>query len=89
VKLQKMCLEGELLPPFYGVAWHDYMRRRAVCYPVPLNMIAAALRSAWIFIRYGYRAIPMSPRDAYAQGIRDAQQRASGGSASSVGHETA
>ena len=60
-----------MIPAWYGVAWIRYDNDSAVCYPVPLNLIAAALRGIWIWMRHGYRSVPSSTRDAYAQGLRD------------------
>lgn len=72
MKIVKRINKGEMLPPFYGVAWQDWYGDVAVCLPVPLNLIAAIGRSIWIFMRHGHRHVPMSPRDAYYQGKNDA-----------------
>ena len=44
--------QGELLPPWYGVAWVDYARDVAVCMPVPLNAVAGAVRAAYLWVRF-------------------------------------
>lgn len=44
--------EGEALPPWYGVAWWDYNRDVAVCMVVPLNVVAGAVRAAWVWLRF-------------------------------------
>lgn len=75
MKFIKKVSQGDLLPPFYGVAWYDYMRGRCVCLPVGLNLIAAAARAAWIFIKHGGRQLPMDPRAAYEQGLQDGKNR--------------
>ena len=62
---------GQMLPPFYGIAWHEYHLNVGVCLPIPFNLVAAMIRSIWFFLRFGYRSIEFSPRDAYAQGHRD------------------
>lgn len=74
MKLVKRCKEMEIISPFYGVAWVDWLSRDTVCMPVPLNLIAALARGAWIYLRHGYRSVPVSPRDAYHQGRKDAKK---------------
>lgn len=59
---------GQMLPPFYGIAWDVYERNERVCMPVPFNLIAGAIRRIWIFLIYGWRSVPIYPRDAYRQG---------------------
>jgi hypothetical protein len=61
----------EMLPPFYGIAWDDLCRAERICLPVPLNMIASAVRSFYYFIRGGYKRIAVDPRAAYYQGYSD------------------
>ena len=46
--IRKYCLPGERLPRFYGVAWYDPMTIRAICYPIPVNWFAWAIRHAWL-----------------------------------------
>jgi hypothetical protein len=38
---------GQCLPFPYGVAWIDYLRDEAICYWVPFNIIARAVREIW------------------------------------------
>lgn len=64
--------EGEMLPPFYGVAWAEVYSRRIVCLPVPLNLAAALFRATWLFCLHGWRPMHFNPRDAYHQGRVDA-----------------
>lgn len=66
--LVKRVRQGELLPAFYGVSWVDFASNEAVCLPVGLNLLAATARSVYIWVRYGYRAVYVNPREAYAQG---------------------
>lgn len=42
---------GEELPRGYGMAWRRWASPHAVVLPVPLNVIAAALRSAWVWLK--------------------------------------
>ena len=43
--------EGETYPRWYGLAWIDFVRCEAVCYPIPLNVLARALYLAWVFCK--------------------------------------
>ena len=38
-------------PFWYGVAWHDPMRMMSVCYPIPLNWAAWAIREVYWFLK--------------------------------------
>lgn len=42
-KIQK-CNSGEMLPPFYGVAYRDYARNEAVLYPLVINLFVLLWR---------------------------------------------
>jgi hypothetical protein len=44
--------EGEMIPRFYGVAWHDFLHFYYICYPYPFNIILAFLRKYWLKVRY-------------------------------------
>jgi|GEM_PF-6171247 hypothetical protein len=72
--IQRIVREGELMPRFYGIAWRNYFRREAVCFPVPLNVILAFARQAYLWIRLGHVEVSSDPRSAYEQGRREAQQ---------------
>ena len=39
--------EGQMKPTLYGFAWRDYRRSGTIAMPVPLNVLARFLRSAW------------------------------------------
>lgn len=41
IRIVKEILEGGIIPKGYGVAYWETMRRVAVCYPIPLNVIVA------------------------------------------------
>ena len=66
--------EGEIIPAWYGLAWREMSSYGAMCMPIPFNIIAAMLRSIYIFLKYGYKPVPQNPRDAYHQGIEDAKK---------------
>ena len=62
-------LQGAEVPRWYGVAWHDYNRDVAVCYPVPLNILFGWARLVWMWLRF--RSVPRrwdTLRQAYEAG---------------------
>lgn len=71
MKIVKEIRHGELLPPWYGVAWRRFDVDTATCLPVPINLIAAIVRSCYYFIKHGHMAVSCNPRDAYEQGFHD------------------
>lgn len=64
------------MPPFYGVAWREWHRNATIALPIPLHLIARALRALWLFLRFGGVSVDMDPRAAYAQGVKVGRQRA-------------
>jgi len=73
--VQKAIKNGEMLPPFYGLAWYEYHRNIAICLPVPFNIVVAILRGCWLWIKHGWHGVANNPRDAYAQGYRDGKRK--------------
>lgn len=71
MKLIKKVHRMDMLPAWYGMAWQDFASDSCTCLPVGLNLIAAAARGVWFFIKHGGRYIPMDPRAAYDQGRAD------------------
>ena len=67
LKFVKTIEEGGMLPRFYGIAWWTFYQRRAVCMPVPFNMVARVLRDGWQYM-LAPSMVPMNPRDAYNAG---------------------
>lgn len=55
MRLAKEIPEGGFYPRGYGVAWDRYDRLSVVCYPVPLNIVARFVRSAYFALRSGPR----------------------------------
>ena len=47
MKLVKYVVEGQAMHIGYGCAWRDFLHRRTVCYPIPLNIIMNILRRLW------------------------------------------
>ena len=62
---------GQMLPAYYGIAWHQFDRDIAVCLPVPLNLVVAILRNIYSFIKFGHIRVFANQRDAYRQGYSD------------------
>lgn len=74
MKIEKEVRQGEIIPGWYGVAWVRWEDDAAICYPMPLNLLVAAVRAIAIWMRHGYRAVPYNTREAYAQGLRDGKR---------------
>jgi hypothetical protein len=74
--LIKRISEGEIIPRFYGLAWRDYYRNKAVCLPLGLNLFVALIRSAYVSLMHGSKAVASNPRDAYRQGLADGRVEA-------------
>lgn len=45
--------QGSLLPTGFGIAWRRWETGRAVCMPMPLNLVAGAARRLWFAIKHG------------------------------------
>ena len=52
-QFKKYCQEGEWLPKGYGVAYYDFMKLRAIIYPIPFNLILGLLRKTLDGIKNG------------------------------------
>ena len=48
-KIRKLIWQGERYPRGYGMAWLDFERNAAVCYPIPLNVVMRAAYLAWVW----------------------------------------
>ena len=42
--IKRVVGEGEKFPIGYGFAYSDDLNRRAICYPIPLNLVIGGLR---------------------------------------------
>lgn len=69
--LRKAIDEGELMPNGYGVAYVDYCRRQAVCYPIGLNAVIGVCRAIYFWLCFDYRKSPFFGAEAYYQGLCD------------------
>ena len=49
MRLRKDIWQGERYPRGYGMAWLDFVRNSAVCYPIPLNVVMRAAYLAWVW----------------------------------------
>lgn len=47
--IRKLIWQGERYPRGYGMAWLDYDRNAAVCYPIPFNVVMRAVYLAWVW----------------------------------------
>lgn len=56
---------GQKYPRWYGLAWIDFERNAAVCYPIPLNIIARTVYLAWLFCKcpFGQAGIRLEHRE--------------------------
>jgi hypothetical protein len=44
--------EGERLPKYYGLAWHEFDRDVGVCFVYPFNILLGYLRTWYLKARY-------------------------------------
>ena len=72
--MKKVIKPGQMIPAWYGIAWQNFDSRSAVCYPIPINVAMAAGRAFWYWLRYGYKPVPLDPRDAFVQGVKEGYQ---------------
>lgn len=72
MQIVKIVKQGEQIPAWYGVAWVHFMRHESTCLPLPVNLVAAFFRFIYIWMRHGWKDIPVSPLDAYYQGHNEA-----------------
>lgn len=70
MKVVKEVMRGEMIPPWYGVAWISMGRDSAMCLPIGLNLLAAAVRGVWVWARHGHVVISRDAREAYMEGWR-------------------
>lgn len=79
--LVRVVAQGYILRRGFGVAWVRWQDGSAVCMPVPLNVLAAAGRRAWAWLRFP-RCLFRDPRQAflegYQMGLRAGQQHDEG-----------
>ena len=50
--LRKFVPIYETLPRGYGLAWRDWERHGAICYPIPLNWIISIMRAVWLWLKF-------------------------------------
>jgi hypothetical protein len=56
MKIRKEVSEACEIPKGYGIAYRDYYRRIAICYPIPFNFLAGWLRTLYWWLSRGYSA---------------------------------
>jgi hypothetical protein len=62
--ISKVITPGEMMPKYYGLAYRDFLRDIAICYPFPFNYVVHIVRRYWIRVRYPRL------RDKYAEWAR-------------------
>jgi hypothetical protein len=62
--LRRLIWQGERYPRGYGMAWLDYQRNAAVCYPIPLNVVMRAVYLAWVWAMCPFGVRPFEHRCA-------------------------
>lgn len=78
-KILKRIPHGEILPKGYGIAYRENFDMLSICLPVPLNILAGLMHNAWIFLKYGWRDMPLDPRAAFHAGYQKGKQDALSG----------
>lgn len=72
-----------MIPPWYGVAWEDWMRREVVCLPYGVNVVAQLVRAVYFSIKHGGRHMRSNVRaaydDGYKQALKDVRKLENGG----------
>lgn len=68
--------DGARLPKGYGIAWFDHARQVTICLPIPLNVIAGALRIGLQWLRSPWPSMTPSERACYERGRNAAEQAA-------------
>jgi hypothetical protein len=67
--LVRVVAQGHVTPRGFGVAWIDWQTDNAVCMPMPLNVLAAAGRRAWTWVKFPH-CLFTDPRQAFLQGYQ-------------------
>ena len=74
VRLRRYRIEGEMLPRWHGVAYHDYQADREICYPIPFNFVVRAWHHFtywWTMVMKIGKWMPDPMAWAYARGKSD------------------
>ncbi len=50
--LRKEIHEAAIIPTGYGLAWWEWNRPIAICYPIPLNVIVSLARRFWLALKH-------------------------------------
>lgn len=76
---QRQILEGERIPKWYGIAYHDPNSMISICYPFPFNIIIGWVRKVWLNFRWYYvgvdkreKELRLANHHGYMQGYDDA-----------------
>lgn len=74
MNLKRIVPEAGLIPSGYAPAWRCYNQLAWVCYPWPLNLVLASLRSIWRTARFLIvpdeigREVARARHEAFAEG---------------------
>lgn len=68
--LVKRIDESEMLPPWYGCAWHDWRANQMVCLPIGLNLAASFIRVCYFMLKHGGKWMRYDPRAAFNEGMK-------------------
>tara|TARA_R100001230_G_C5599045_1_gene113390 strand:+ start:294 stop:560 length:267 start_codon:yes stop_codon:yes gene_type:complete len=72
--MRKYVHKGEVVPKGYGFAWQEWHTLRAVCYPVPLNLLFRWVRTGYWFLADKTGVAFSSEARAYQDGYRKGQE---------------
>lgn len=56
--MKKRISRGELIPPFYGIAYRDYDKDLIICYPIFINLIIILYRDFKFWLKNPKGNIP-------------------------------
>lgn len=52
VTWRKVVKSGEVIPWGYGISWYEFASDRAVCHPLGVNVLMAALSRVLVWVRF-------------------------------------
>ena len=61
---------GQVIPAFYGVAWHEWETCRHAMLPMPLALLVGVARWVWAGLVTATKTMALDPRTAYLDGVQ-------------------